>query len=192
MLIDAKKKELLVLYTISQKSQCTLKELADELAIPKRTIKELIRKLNTTIEQQLNTSSFISSTHKGEITISDDYQEIKMMIYHKIKLLYLKESNRFNYLLLMVNYPKTYVPKKYLLEQLYISPSYLEKLTRQLNETLQDFEIEIVSSHGCYLFKGNELFIRLYLFFILSDAFQGLEWPFDKFKLSQLKREKRL
>ena len=192
MLIDAKKKELLVLYTITQKSQCTLKELADELTIPKRTIKELIRKLNTTIEQQLSIPAFIFSTHKGEITISDEYQEIKMMIYHKLKLFYLRESNRFNYLLLMVNFPKAYVPKKYLLEQLYISHSYLEKLTHQLNETLQDFEIEIVSSQGCYLFKGNELFIRLYLFFILSDAFQGLEWPFDKFKLSQLKRERRL
>ena len=73
----------------------------------------------------------------------------------------------------MVNYPKAYVPKKYLLEQLYISHSYLEKLTHQLNETLQDFEIEIVSSQGCYLFKGNELFIRLYLFLFYLMLFKG-------------------
>lgn len=39
MLIDARKKELLVLYTIIQKETCTLQELATTLSIPKRTIK---------------------------------------------------------------------------------------------------------------------------------------------------------
>ncbi|MGM9903107.1 ribonuclease P protein component [Enterococcus hirae] len=192
MLIDAKKKELLVLYAITQHDTCSLQELSYDLRIPKRTIKELIRKLNLTIEQRLAISSFIYSTPKGEIKIDPSYQESKMMIYYQIKLFYLKESNRFNYLLLMINYPNTCVPKKFLLEHLYISPSYLEKLTRQINKTLKNFQIEIVSSHSCYTIKGNEFFIRVYIYLFLSDAFQGMEWPFETIKLSQFKREKQL
>ncbi|OTP11434.1 hypothetical protein A5844_001569 [Enterococcus sp. 10A9_DIV0425] len=81
MLIDAKKKELLVLYAITQHDTCSLQELSYDLRIPKRTIKELIRKLNLTIEQRLAISSFIYSTPKGEIKIDPSYQESKMMIY---------------------------------------------------------------------------------------------------------------
>ena len=71
MLTDAKKKELLVLYTIVQSTECSLQELSQVLSIPKRTIKEIIRKLNGTILQQLEIQRFIHSTTKGEIKVDD-------------------------------------------------------------------------------------------------------------------------
>ncbi|HFJ7768786.1 TPA: hypothetical protein ACG8SM_001748, partial [Enterococcus faecium] len=43
MLIEARKKELLVLQMVIQKNNCSLQELSNDLHIPKRTIKELIR-----------------------------------------------------------------------------------------------------------------------------------------------------
>ncbi|HFM6544622.1 TPA: hypothetical protein ACG86J_001808, partial [Enterococcus faecium] len=46
MLIEARKKELLVLQMVIQKNNCSLQELSNDLHIPKRTIKELIRKIN--------------------------------------------------------------------------------------------------------------------------------------------------
>ncbi|HFM5819305.1 TPA: hypothetical protein ACG8TZ_003026, partial [Enterococcus faecium] len=45
MLIEARKKELLVLQMVIQKNNCSLQELSNDLHIPKRTIKELIRKI---------------------------------------------------------------------------------------------------------------------------------------------------
>ncbi|HFM8067392.1 TPA: hypothetical protein ACG8FN_002008, partial [Enterococcus faecium] len=51
MLIEARKKELLVLQMVIQKNNCSLQELSNDLHIPKRTIKELIRKINVSLKQ---------------------------------------------------------------------------------------------------------------------------------------------
>ena len=101
MLTDAKKKELLVFYTIVQTNKCSLRELSQVLSIPKRTIKEIIRKLNGTIFQQLSIPRFIYSTAKGELKLDSQHKDEKMAIFHYIKLFFLRESNRFNFLLLL-------------------------------------------------------------------------------------------
>ncbi|WP_165005607.1 MULTISPECIES: helix-turn-helix domain-containing protein [unclassified Enterococcus] len=192
MLIDAKKKELLVLYAITQKNDCSLQKLSDELAIPKRTIKELIRKLNLSITHLFGIESFIYSTPKGEIKLNDLYHENRRMIFCQLKLHYLKESNRFNYLLLLIDSPHAGVSKDYLAKQLYLSTSYLEKLTQQINKILKKYQLQITSSQNRYFLEGNELSIRIYLYLFLTDAFQGLEWPFTTICISQLKKQYQL
>ncbi|HBH6544475.1 TPA: helix-turn-helix domain-containing protein, partial [Enterococcus faecium] len=64
MLIEARKKELLVLQMVIQKNNCSLQELSNDLHIPKRTIKELIRKINVSLKQFLLIDEFIYSNHK--------------------------------------------------------------------------------------------------------------------------------
>lgn len=189
MLIEARKKELLVLHRVIQKKNCSLQELANELHIPKRTIKELIRKVNFSLKQFLLMEEFIYSNHKGEIYTKETDQPKKLAVFYKLRLRYLQESNRFNYLMLLINYPQSAVPKKYLLEQLYISPSYLEKLTKQLNHSLNKFHLRIVSVQNCCVLEGNELSIRLYLYFFLSDTFEGDDWPFSSLELNTLKKK---
>ncbi|WP_262369759.1 helix-turn-helix domain-containing protein, partial [Enterococcus faecium] len=61
MLIEARKKELLVLQMVIQKNNCSLQELSNDLHIPKRTIKELIRKINVSLKQFLLIDEFIYS-----------------------------------------------------------------------------------------------------------------------------------
>ncbi|WP_224784410.1 helix-turn-helix domain-containing protein [Enterococcus durans] len=192
MLIDARKKELLVLYTIIQKETCTLQELATTLSIPKRTIKEIIRKLNGTIFQYLKIANFIQSTAKGTIQTIEPSLNDKMTIFYKVKLFYLQESNRFKFLLLLFNYPDAHVPKKILLEQLYISPSYLEKLKRQLNKVLGRFQLQLVSRQNCYMITGNELFLRVFMYHFFSESFQGVQWPLKSLRYSSVKKEKLL
>lgn len=58
MLIEARKKELLVLQMVIQKNNCSLQELSNDLHIPKRTIKELIRKINVSLKQFLLIGGF--------------------------------------------------------------------------------------------------------------------------------------
>ena len=175
--------------TGSFKKNCSLQELANELHIPKRTIKELIRKVNFSLKQFLLMEEFIYSNHKGEIYTKETDQPKKVAVFYKLRLRYLQESNRFNYLMLLINYPQSAVPKKYLLEQLYISPSYLEKLTKQLNHSLNKFHLRIVSVQNCCVLEGNELSIRLYLYFFLSDTFEGDDWPFSSLELNTLKKK---
>ncbi|MEN2265325.1 M protein trans-acting positive regulator, partial [Enterococcus lactis] len=67
MLIEPRKKEVLVGHRVIQKKNCSLQELANELHIPKRTIKELIRKVNFSLKHVLLIEEFINSNHKREI-----------------------------------------------------------------------------------------------------------------------------
>lgn len=192
MLIDARKKELLVLYTIIQKETCTLQELATTLSIPKRTIKEIIRKLNGTIFQHLKITNFIQSSSKGMIQTIEPSLNDKMSIFYRVKLFYLQESNRFKFLLLLFDYPDSPIPKKILLEQLYISPSYLEKLKRQLNKVLERFQLQLVSRQNCYILTGNEIFLRIFMYHFFLESFHGVQWPLRSLRYSSLKKEKLL
>ncbi|RCN90321.1 hypothetical protein B1143_05405, partial [Enterococcus faecium] len=66
MLIEARKKELLVLQMVIQKNNCSLQELSNDLHIPKRTIKELIRKIHVSLKQFFLIDQFILFNTKGE------------------------------------------------------------------------------------------------------------------------------
>ncbi|GEK37455.1 helix-turn-helix domain-containing protein [Enterococcus thailandicus] len=189
MLVDAKKKELLVLYEIIQSDTCSLQDLSNKLVIPKRTVKDLIRKLNQAISQLLEFHSFIYSTHKGEIQINEHYEKTKMQVFYYLKLIFLRESQRFNYLLLLMDSLDASVAKEELTQKLYISSSYLEKLTTRINKDLKKFNLQIISSNNCYTLSGDELLIRIYIYIFLSDAFQGPEWPFTTIDLATVKQE---
>ncbi|HCB27775.1 MAG TPA: transcriptional regulator [Enterococcus sp.] len=162
------------------------------MSIPKRTIKEIIRKLNGTIFQYLKIANFIQSTAKGTIQTIEPSLNDKMSIFYRVKLFYLQESNRFKFLLLLFNYPDAHVPKKILLEQLYISPSYLEKLKRQLNKVLGRFQLQLVSRQNCYMITGNELFLRVFMYHFFTESFQGIQWPLKSLRYSSVKKEKLL
>ncbi|WP_228022160.1 helix-turn-helix domain-containing protein, partial [Enterococcus faecium] len=93
---------------------------------------------------------------------------------------------------MLFNYPNAHVPKKILLEQLYISPSYLEKLKRQLNKVLGRFQLQLVSRQNCYTITGNELFLRVFMYHFFSESFQGIQWPLKSLRYSSVKKEKLL
>ncbi|MEA4830571.1 MAG: ribonuclease P protein component, partial [Enterococcus thailandicus] len=82
------------LYEIIQSDTCSLQDLSNKLVIPKRTVKDLIRKLNQAISQLLEFHSFIYSTHKGEIQINEHYEKTKMQVFYYLKLIFLRESIR--------------------------------------------------------------------------------------------------
>lgn len=186
MLTKAKEKELLVLYTLTQKQKCTLQKLSEQLDIPKRTVKELIRKLNTAISYHLEIDTFILSTAKGEILISPAHAENGMLILYKLRICYFKESQRFNYLLLLIEYPV--LSKEFLLEELFISASYLDKLTNQINEKIKKYHLQVAVHQGRYSLIGEEIHIRMYSYLFLADSFQGIEWPFQSLQLKKLQK----
>lgn len=122
MLIEARKKRVTCSTNGHSKNNCSLQELSNDLHIPKRTIKELIRKINVSLKQFLLIDEFIYSNHKGEIQTKETDQTKKLAVFSKLKLCYLKESNRFNYLMLLINYPQTAVPKNIYLNNFIYRP----------------------------------------------------------------------
>ncbi len=119
--------------------------------------------------------------------LDSQHKDEKMAIFHYLKLFFLRESTLFNFLLLLFDSPHSRVSKKILLEKLLISPSYLEKLAIQLNKSLKKFHLQIISRQNCYILKGDELSIRIYMYLFFSDAFQGIDWPLTNMKASQVK-----
>ncbi len=63
------------------KNNCSLQELSNDLHIPKRTIKELIRKINVSLKQFLLIDEFIYSNHKGEIQTKETDQPKKLAVF---------------------------------------------------------------------------------------------------------------
>ena len=80
MLIEARKKSYLF-YKWSFKNNCSLQKLSNDLHIPKRTIKELIRKINVSLKQFLLIDEFIYSNHKGEIQTKETDQTKKLAVF---------------------------------------------------------------------------------------------------------------
>ncbi|BDP67783.1 hypothetical protein EfmAA55_22120 [Enterococcus faecium] len=80
------------------------------------------RKINVSLKQFLLIDEFIYSNHKGEIQTKETDQTKKLAVFSKLKLCYLKESNRFNYLMLLINYPQTAVPKNIYLNNFIYRP----------------------------------------------------------------------
>lgn len=113
MLTDAKKKELLVFYTIVQTNKCSLRELSQVLSIPKRTIKEIIRKLNGTIFQQLSIPRFIYSTAKGELKLDSQHKDEKMAIFHYICFSYANQIVLIFYCYFLIRHTAVFQKKYY-------------------------------------------------------------------------------
>lgn len=186
ILSESRQNELLVLYAIIQKKQ-TLHSLSTQLAIPSRTIKSYLQKLNIEIEELVDLSNFIHANSKGEYTINPLFSEKKLVVYHQLKLHYLKKSPYFNLIVLLTTNYQLSVTE--LADELFVTSSYLSRIIKSLNEKLSVFDFQIIKEESYVRLTGNELSIRIFSFLLLGDAFQSLEWPFKQFTKDELRHE---
>ncbi|MBP2099971.1 helix-turn-helix domain-containing protein [Enterococcus rivorum] len=183
MLSTSKQKELLVLYSIIQKKQ-TLHSLSINLNIPKHTVKNYIQNLNYEIEQSFTSSIFIESNKKGEYWIPNKYSEKKILVFHELKLDHLKKSSYFQLLVLLTT--NFQVSSKEVTEKLFITSSYLTRITKTLNKELVAYGFQITNSKTYLSLTGDEFSIRLFSFIFLNNSFQLLEWPFEQITKEEL------
>ncbi|MBP2097354.1 helix-turn-helix domain-containing protein [Enterococcus rivorum] len=171
----SKQNELSIFYSIIQAKQ-TLDSLSTYLTIPKSTVKKHIQKLNLTLKDKFPKSTFIQSNKKGEYVIASEFTENKLLIFHQLKLDYLKVSPNFQLLVLLTtNFSQSYLE---VTDKLFVTFSYLSRIVKGLNEELKKFELEIQLSKNTLTLSGNELSIRVFSFLFLNKNFQTLEWPF--------------
>lgn len=147
--------------------------------MPKRKLKEHIKELNALLENYIACSEFICVTSKGTVFLDKSYQEKCLYVFYQLKLTYLKESYSFQIISSVFISSDLSIQK--LSEQLFLSESYTRRQIKTLNSFLENFDFQIVETEDFYLdFKGNELFIRLFLFILFINSYQTLEWPFPE------------
>ncbi|MFD2385819.1 helix-turn-helix domain-containing protein [Enterococcus rivorum] len=159
ILSSSKQKELLVLYSIIQKKQ-TLYSLSSALKTPERTIKNYIHKLNIELNELFPAHVFIQSNTIGEYSVDPHFSKEKLLIFHQLKLKYLKMSSYFQLLILLTTNVR--FPYIEVLEKLFITPSYLNQMIRRINKFLLPFEFQVTNSEACLALNGKELSIRLF------------------------------
>jgi hypothetical protein len=182
MLKNKEQNELHIFYLLLHKDFLT-KDLAKKFSISERTLKTYIFSLNTDIETLLGVKNSIQTDQAGNIHI----HEKQLAWFYQLKLYYLKNSLYFQILkLLSVNYSLTRIE---MLDELIVSQSYLLRLVRKINFDLKPLKISIEYVDDSFFFAGNEYMIRLFIYKLLTDSYQKLEWPFTSIDRALLEKQ---
>ena len=177
MIPDYLKKELSVLFFIINKDQTTTSEISQKLELTKRTVRETLSTINTHFEEHQKLKDFVLIKKSGIIQIHCDFKSNALAAAYTLKLQLLKSSVLFNYTVLLLT--RTSLTKDEVLSELFISSSYLNRLTQKLNKFFSDFCFGITIRDRRYYLIGNEMNIRLFSYLFLQDSFQDIEWPFS-------------
>ncbi|WP_206854680.1 helix-turn-helix domain-containing protein [Candidatus Enterococcus mangumiae] len=184
MIPDYLRKELAVLFFIVNKDQTTTDEISRDLKLSKRTIRETISTIKKHLEEHQGLKDFIVIKKSGMIHIHPTFKSEAIDVAYNLKLQLLKTNTIFNYTVLILT--RTSLDKATILNELFISNSYLNKITQHLNNFFSSFDFMITISKGNFSLKGNEMNIRLFSYLFLQDSFQDIEWPFYDMPLESI------
>ncbi|CAK20201.1 helix-turn-helix domain-containing protein [Listeria welshimeri] len=185
MIPDYLRKELSVLFFIINKEQTTTIEISHELELTKRTVRETISTINTHFEEHQKIKNFIVINKSGSVQIQSTFELTALDSAYNLKLQLLKKNTLFNYSILLLT--RTSLDQTEVTEELFISISYLNKLTHTLNKFFTTFNFTISVVKGQYSLTGNEMNIRLFSYLFLQDSFQDIEWPFNNISLESIR-----
>lgn len=184
MLPNYLKRELSILFFVINKKQTTADEISQSLDFSKRIVKENLLIINKHFTEYLSIENFVLSKKTGIITVRPELRTNAVSYAYHLKLFLLKNNVLFNYCVLLVT--SDTIEKSQILEKLFISPSYLHKLTQRLNTFFDPFDFKIIRANHLYSLEGNEMNIRLFTYLFLQDSFQDLEWPFPTISIESL------
>lgn len=178
------RKELSVLFFIINKDQTTTNEISNDLELTKRTVRETLSTINKHFEEYQMLKDFVIIEKSGIIQVHTIFKAKAIDLACNLKLQLLKKNTMFNYTILLLT--RASLDKKEILNELFISPSYLNKLTQNLNEFFSAFNFTITILKGNYSLTGNEMNIRIFSYLFLQDSFQDIEWPFYDINLESI------
>lgn len=184
MIPDYLRKELAVLFFIINKNQTTTSEISHELELTKRMVRETLSTINVHFDEHQQIKEFILIKKSGHVQIHSSFKVQAIDAAYNLKLQLLKKNTLFNYTILLLT--RASLNQMEILDELFISTSYLNKLTHTLNKYLSTFDFAIASVKRQYSLVGNEVNIRLFSYLFLQDSFQDIEWPFHNITLESI------
>ncbi|EGO8324563.1 hypothetical protein E0T50_000447 [Enterococcus faecalis] len=175
MLSQSRIKDLNVLYQICITNTTTYTELNKITQIPIRTLKKIIDRLNTSIDDLFFLKDYINVSTKGEISIKPTEKINSFEILFRLRLHWYKTNQSFQLISLVLS--ERNLSKSKIIEKLFISETTLQRLLFKLNIYLKPFDFALAYKDGFLNFSGNEINIRLFLFQLNFFTYFNLEWP---------------
>ncbi|HBI6483544.1 TPA: helix-turn-helix domain-containing protein [Listeria monocytogenes] len=180
------RKELSVLFFVINKELTTTSEISHALELTKRTVRETLSTINTHFEEHQKLKDFILIKKSGSVQIHSSFKLTALNSAYNLKLQLLKKNTLFNYTILLLT--RTSLDQMEIINELFISTSYLNKLTHTLNEFFSTFNFTISIVKGHYSLVGNEMNIRLFSYLFLQDSYQDIKWPFCDISLESIRK----
>ncbi|MFK4895350.1 helix-turn-helix domain-containing protein [Lactococcus petauri] len=181
----SRQKDLEVLYLLCTSEKLSYPLIEKKINLSLRTIRNIVKRLNISIEDKFQIKDFILSSNKGEVYISSQYLATKFDILFKLRLEWYKESPSTRLIsTIFSSYDKTYDE---IAKILFLSPAGLRKVISKTNEYLHHFKFQIRTRNGRLSFEGDEMKIRIFLFQFFSHTFYNIEWPFESEELNKIK-----
>ncbi|EJE1659366.1 helix-turn-helix domain-containing protein, partial [Listeria monocytogenes] len=107
--------------------------------------------------------------------------------FYCLKLFYLKKSLSFELIVKLGTQGKTLLSD--LIVELSVSASYLLRVIKKISILLQKFDFTInIDKFNRLTLSGDEKKIRTFLFTLLSDSFQNIEWPFKNISRIEIQK----
>lgn len=164
-------------YLFSQKSPVTIREISNVLMISSRSV-----------SYYLSSIKKICGDLNGELLTSSEGIKIKLPVH--IGLDHFQRTvfrNTESFRLMEKLFFEGVVTKKEMSGYLYISPSTLDRVLRNLNASLKKFGLSVNTS-PLYVY-GEERMIRAFYISYFQEAYSVTEWPFhnlDEIILKQI------
>lgn len=183
LLPEAKQKKITFL-SILTRCNCEIDELTEKLGMTRRTIHHYIRELNNDLATYFGVDKMINSTNYGLYSINPQYRDNIDEYYMRLKLNYLKEEPDF--VLLSHLATEGFVITSQAAKILNVSPSYLSRIIKRNNERLAPYKVKIESKNKNLILAGPEIPVRMFLFYLISQSYQLIEWPFKAIDKNQI------
>ncbi|WP_225550128.1 helix-turn-helix domain-containing protein [Enterococcus sp. S22(2020)] len=155
------------------------------MSIPRTSLKRALDELNADFSEK-NIPCQLKQDDTKKYYLVFDKDDSTLTIYHRLKLVYLKESLHFQLLSLLLTSSPQSIQK--LSSKLVISPSYCYRIIRELNRQLIPFKLNISHMKKTENMEilGHEQTLRIFSFILLNEAYQTIEWPFHHISKNEL------
>lgn len=170
--------KLEILSQLSNEKKVSFSSFLSTLNLPRTTLKRAIDDLNSDLEtNKLLCVLEQDESKKYYLVVSKNGSPLN--IYHRLKLVYIKESLHFQLLNQLLTSNSQSIHD--LTDHLVISSSYCYKLIKELNTLLAKFKLKIstLGKGGRIEITGQEQTLRIFSFIILTEIYQAIEWPFQ-------------
>lgn len=151
-------------------------ELVNEFNLPQTTLSRILESLNNDLSYISKNTCSIQKDSKKKFSLNTNTSSLA--IFQRLKLFYLKESPHFNLLSLLITQNSCEIEQ--ISNELFISESHIYHLIKELNLQLNKYNLIITSSTNRRQFEitGDEFTLRCFIFRILNESYQIIEWPF--------------
>ncbi|MHC5251031.1 helix-turn-helix domain-containing protein [Listeria kieliensis] len=184
-LLKGKITELAILRQLDFHPTRTAEELRTSLQLTRSTLQRKLQNLKEDL-QALSKDLQISIPAPYTYQLKKNASLPDSEVFQRLQLHYLKQSPIFRLMVIVLTSSKP-VPFSALLDQLFVSPSYLARLIKQANIELEVFNLQLdTTKENTIYLKGQEHPIRLFSFLFLTYSFQQIEWPFSSISQTEI------